>query len=82
MVEYYSTHPTVAPTSISSNTNPSITVSEFNKHCKLLFSNEVMEGWVPELRRYLKMIQCDIKKDADIAEWWQVSFIFSKLLLY
>jgi hypothetical protein len=79
MAEYYRSRPTVAPTSTTSDTNPSITVSEFDKHRESLLSNEVEEGWVPELRRYLETIQRDIKKDADIVEWWQVSFIFSKI---
>jgi len=81
MAEYYSTRPVVAPTSLASDSDPTITVSEFDKHRESLLSNDVEEGWVPELRRYLETIQRDIKKDADIVKWWQVSFIFSKAQL-
>jgi hypothetical protein len=81
MAEYYSSRPAVAPTSLTSDSDPSITLSEFDKHRESLLSNDVEEGWVPELRRYLENIQRDIKKDADIVKWWQVSFILSKTLL-
>jgi hypothetical protein len=80
MAEYYSTRPSIAATPATS-LDPSITVSEFDKHRETLLSNDVEEGWVPELRRYLETIQRDIKKDADIVEWWQVSCSFSKILL-
>jgi hypothetical protein len=76
MAEYYSTRLPVAPTSESIESDPSITVSDFDKHRELLLSDDVEDGWMPELRRYLETIQRDIKKDADIVEWWQVSYIF------
>lgn len=81
MAEYYSTRPSVKTTPIASDSDPMITVSEFDKHRETLLSNDVEEGWVPELRRYLETMQRDIKKDADIVEWWQVSFSCSKILL-
>ena len=31
------------------------------------------EGWAAELRRYLATMQCDVEKDTDLVEWWQVS---------
>lgn len=77
MAEYYRTRPPVAPTSVLSESDPSITVSNFDKHREELLSDDVEEGWVPELRRYLETKHRDIKKDADIVEWWQVSFLFS-----
>ena len=74
MAEYYSTHPPVAPTStITSDPNSSTNLSEFNKHRETLLYNDVEDGWVPELRRYLETMQRYIKKDLDIVEWWQVS---------
>jgi hypothetical protein len=76
MAEYYSTRP-VAPTITSDpDTSESITVSEFDKHRETLLSNDVEEGWVSELRRYLETMQRDMKKDDDIVEWWQVSSFF------
>ena len=61
MVEYYSTRPPVAPTSLAFDSNPSVTVSDFEKHRESLLSDEVEEGWKPELRRYLETMQHDIK---------------------
>ena len=82
MAEYYSTHPPVAPTStITSDLDSSINVSEFDKHRETLLSNDVEDGWVPELRRYLETMQRDIKKDSDIVEWWQVSGFFYTILV-
>jgi hypothetical protein len=81
MADYYSTRPSVTTTSIESDPDPTITVSEFDKHRESLLSDDVEEGWVPELRRYLETVQRDIKKDADIVEWWQVSISCSKILL-
>ena len=82
MAEYYSTRPQVVPTPVTSNPDPSITVSDFDRHREMLLSNDVEEGWVSELRRYLKTMHRDIKKDADIVEWWQVSsFLLSKSYL-
>ena len=75
MAEYYSTRPPVIPTSITFE-DPSVTVSEFDKHRESLLSDDVEEGWRPELRRYLETMQHDIKKDADIVKWWQVSCLF------
>lgn len=81
MAEYYSTRPSIKPISIASDSDPTITVSEFDKHRESLLSNDVEEGWVPELRRYLETMQRDIKKDEDIVEWWQVSISCSKIIL-
>ena len=81
MAEYYSTRPSVKTTPIASDSDPTITVSEFDKHRESLLSNDVEEGWALELRCYLETMQHDIKKDADIVEWWQVSFSSSKILL-
>lgn len=77
MAEYYSTRPPVIHTPITSNLDPSITLSDFDKHRETLLSSEVEEGWMPELRRYLETMQRDIKKDTDIVAWWQVSWLFS-----
>ena len=80
MAEYYSTRRR-APAPIRSDPNPS--VSDFDKHRDALLSDDIEEGWVAELRRYLETMERDIKKDADIVEWWQVScIIYSKILLY
>lgn len=81
MAEYYRTRPSIAATPISVP-DPSITVSEFDKHRESLLSNDVEEGWVAELRRYLENMQRDIKKDVDIVEWWQVSCSFQNFYFY
>ena len=79
MAEYYSTRPSVqvAATLVTSDPN----LSEFDKHHESLLLNDIEEGWVEELCCYLETLQHDIKKDADIVEWWQVSCSFSKILL-
>ena len=76
MAEYYNNRPSVAPTSVTSNSEPSIALSEFDKHQESLLSNNIEEGWVAELRSYLETIHRDMKKDSDIVEWWQVRFFF------
>lgn len=76
MAEYYNNRPSVAPASVTSNSEPSIALSEFNKHWESLLSNDIEEGWAAELRSYLETIHRDIKKDSDIVEWWQVRFFF------
>ena len=74
MAEYYKIRPFVGPTPASaSDTTPSITISEFDRHRETLLSDDAEEGWASELRRYLGTMQRDIKKDSDIVEWWQVS---------
>lgn len=78
MAEYYDTRPSVVASNTTPDPDTSVTVSEFDKHRESLLSNEVEEGWVPELRRYLETMHRDIKKDADIVEWWQVSAHFQK----
>ena len=76
MAEYYNNRPSVAPASVTSNSEPSIALSEFDKHRESLLSNNIEEGWAAELRSYLETIHRDIKKDSDIVEWWQVRFFF------
>ena len=78
MAEYYDTRPSVVASNTTPDLDTSVTVSEFDKHRESLLSNEVEEGWVPELRRYLETMHRDIKKDVDIVEWWQVSAHFQK----
>jgi hypothetical protein len=81
MAEYYRTRPTLAAAPVTSKPEASITVSEFDKHREALLSDDIEEGWRPELRRYLETMQHDIKKDEDIVEWWQVSISFIKILV-
>ena len=83
MAEYYRIRPSVAPIPASaSSREPSITLSEFDKHRESLLIDDAEEGWASELRRYLGTMQRDIRKDSDIVKWWQVSFSFMKILLY
>ena len=43
MEEYYSTRPSVKTTPIASDSDPTITVSEFDKHHETLLLNDVEE---------------------------------------
>jgi len=57
-------------------------ISEFNKHCETLLSDNAEEGWAPELHHYTKMMQRDVKKDTDIVKWWQVSSSCFEIFLF
>jgi len=87
MAQYYGTCPSVAASAVTSDPDPSITVTVSNfgiyKHREALLSNDLEEGWALELCRYLETVQRDIKKDSDIVEWWQVSCsFFYKIYFY
>jgi len=84
MVHYYSTRPCViaVPNASDKGEAASEDTSEFNKHRKTLLSDDAEEGWALELRRYLKTMQWDVKKDTDIVKWWQVSSLCSKIILF
>jgi len=79
MSEYYKTRPTAVAILEGSAENDkpksknAQTLSEYDKHRKTLLSEDAVEGWASELRRYLITMQRDVKKDTDIVEWWQVS---------
>ena len=80
MAEYYSVRPSTAPTLITPASDldllntQAIRVTEFDKQWEALLSDNVEEGWAKELRCYLETMDHSIKKDANIVEWWQVSF--------
>ena len=83
MSRYYENRPIAAPNTGSesaASTAPGEApiLSEFDKHRERLLSDDAEEGWASELRRYLGTVQRDVKKDADIVEWWQVSNLNNK----
>jgi len=62
MAEYYKNRPSTTPIVSSENTSsatftstlaPSHAMSEFDKHCETLLSDDLEEGWASELRCYL-----------------------------
>jgi hypothetical protein len=81
MYQYYETRPSatiavpanVAAQDVSDDTAIAPVLSEFDKHRETLLTADAEEGWASELRRYLGIVQRDIKKDTDLVEWWQVS---------
>jgi hypothetical protein len=79
MAQYYKTRPSaiINPHASEENYEPPSTevdtLSQFDKHRMSLLSDDAVEGWASELRRYLSTMQRDVKKDTDIIEWWQVS---------
>jgi hypothetical protein len=75
MAHYYNNRPSVITVPNVSNEGEAAMegISEFDKHRRTLLSDDAKEGWASELRRYLKTMQGDMKKDIDIVEWWQVS---------
>ena len=48
-------------------------LTKFNCHRLSLVAKEDDEGWLAELRHYLKDMPDDVTRDTDIVEWWQVS---------
>src|SRR5271168_4258583 len=84
MAHYYSTRPCVitVPDVSDEGEAASEDASEFDKHRETLLSDDAEEGWAPELRRYIKTMQRDVKKDTDIVKWWQVSSSCFKILLF
>jgi len=80
MAQYYSTRPSVIAMANASDEGEAASedASEFDKHRETLLSDDAEEGWAPELRRYLKTMQRDVKKDTDIVKWWQVRYYVSK----
>ena len=74
MLQYYNNHPITTPNAAVDPAPGEVhTLSEFDKHCETLLSEDVEDGWASKLRRYLATMQRDVKKDTDIVEWWQVS---------
>jgi hypothetical protein len=51
-------------------------ISEYDRQRETLISDDLEEGWASELRRYLGVVQRDVKKDTDLVKWWQVSNLF------
>jgi len=85
MALYYKNRPSAATRITSSQADGSArnnapTLSEFDKHCESLLSNDSEEGWASELRRYLGDMERDVKKDTDIVEWWQVSSLSPEIV--
>jgi len=71
MALYYKNWP-LAATCVSSSQvdssacNNAPTLSEFDKHCESLLSNDSEESWASELWHYLGDMEQDVKKDMDI----------------
>ena len=73
MAEYYRNCPASTTTNIDmeKDTINTMELSDFNKHCQTLLMDDAEEGWASELHHYLGSMQHDIRKDADLIEWWQ-----------
>jgi hypothetical protein len=78
MEKYWKAHPTTpssAPGGPDNLVQPShkSLLSEFDRHrLALLSSQDEVEGWESEMRRYLKNMPADVTKDTDIVKWWEV----------
>jgi hypothetical protein len=78
MAQYYKNHPahntpnTGAGINSDDATKALPILSEYDKHCESLLSDNAEEGWASELCRYLGTMHRDVKKDANLVEWWQV----------
>lgn len=63
--------------------DPSIFISDFDRYRQTLVSRDDDEGWESELRRYLKSIPAEMKKDIDLVRLWSVCiflYIYCSLL--
>src|SRR3979411_2758392 len=81
MAEYWKTHPSVIQVDAERSQNEKTglgvtrTLSDYDKYCETLLSNNAEEGWASELRRYLSMMQRDVTRETDVVEWWQASTV-------
>lgn len=91
MEKYFATRPGAEPavppeppqtTTRSPTTTGESVMSEFDRFRLGRVTRDNEEGWVPELRRYLKDLPADVTKDTDIVEWWQVCLFFHYCILY
>jgi hypothetical protein len=79
MAEYYKNRPSATALN---GPGPAVIVddgaymSEYDKQREALLTDDLEEGWASELRRYLGVVQRNVKKDTDLVEWWQVSNLF------
>jgi hypothetical protein len=83
MAQYYNTRPFVIAVPNVSDKGEVATeaISECDKYCKTLLSDDTEEGWASELCCYLKTVE-QVKKDIDIVEWWQVSSLACFKIFY
>ena len=59
MAEYYENRSTTAATNVPIDQDDAEThmMSEFDKHCEMLLSDDAIEGWASELCCYLGTMQ-------------------------
>ena len=87
MAEYYKNRPSTSTRAINASgaavvvagaatSTETVYISEYDRRREALLSDDLEEGWASELRRYLEVVERDVKKDADLVEWWQVSNLF------
>jgi len=75
MAHYYNHRPAAIPQQ-ANPVDPTAEVrilSEYDKLRETLLTDDAVEGWASELRRYLCTMQRDVTKETDLVEWWQVS---------
>lgn len=84
MAEYYRNRPSatasgpavVDGSAGAATSTETVYISEYDRQREALLSDDLEEGWASELRRYLGVVQRDVKKDTDLVKWWQVSDLF------
>ena len=81
MAQYYSHCPAAIPQQTNPDTGDPMTegriLTEYDKLCEPLLTDDAVEGWASELCRYLCTMQRDVTKDTDLIKWWQVSYFSS-----
>jgi hypothetical protein len=90
MAEYYAYRPAATTLNVTgpavnvkndpggaATSTETVYISEYDRQCDALLSNDLEEGWASELRRYLGVVERGVKKDDDLVEWWQVSNSFT-----
>ena len=68
MARYYGQSPPATP----QQANPAGPTAEGRES---LLTDDAVEGWASELRRYLCTMQREVTKETDLVKWWQVSYV-------
>ena len=63
-----------SPTSSAGRNNFDSIIADFDQHHQSLLNGASLETWAAEVRRYLRTVEMDVKKDVDVLKWWQVCY--------
>ena len=70
--KHWPQHNVANPSTADNAGTEKVLVSEYDQYRQTLVDMDDDEGWVSELRRYLKDRPVDVSKETDVVQWWQV----------